>query len=250
MKEICYKNNFITEAICKVEFLNPILELNKALPKDFSEAISDLFPIAESKEITNNKVTITDEGLQNDVDKTVEWSFWNKERNSKIALSKISLFLVQNSYSSYDDFANKFLTTFETLIKAFPDIIFKRFGVRYVNNIKLDEPNPMDWKNYINEKLLSSIYIPDDGSKISRTFHTLEMNYETFNLRFNFGMHNPDYPAIIKQKVFILDMDAYHTGIQKKEEIISSLPVFHAKIQEFFEDSIKEGLREKYLKNG
>ena len=70
-----------------------------------------------------------------------------------------------------------------------------------------------------------------------------------YNLRFNFGIHNPDYPAIIKQKVFILDIDVYHNGIQNKEDIISNSKVFHDKIQEFFEFSITEEFRSKYLNN-
>ena len=45
-------------------------------------------------------------------------------------------------------------------------------------------------------------------------------------------------------------MDAYHNGLQNKEDVISSLPEFHSKIQELFEFSIKDGLREKYLNNG
>lgn len=250
MENICYKKNFITEAIAKVEFLNPIIELDQTLPKEFSDSIVNLFPIAELKEISNNNVTITNSGVQNNIDKGIEWSFWNKDRSKRISLSKNVLLLVQNRYASYDNFADEFLTAFNALCSIYKDLIFRRFGLRYVNNIKLAESEPLNWDNYINDKLTASINIPDDSSHISRTFHNLEMNYENFNLRFNFGIHNPDYPAIIKQKVFILDMDAYHNGLQNKEDVISSLPEFHSKIQELFEFSIKDGLREKYLNNG
>ena len=250
MENICYKKNFITEAIAKVEFLNPIIELDQTLPKEFSDSIVNLFPIAELKEISNNNVTITNSGVQNNIDKGIEWSFWNKDRSKRISLSKNVLLLVQNRYASYDNFADEFLTAFNALCSIYKDLIFRRFGLRYVNNIKLAESETLNWDNYINDKLTASINIPDDSSHISRTFHNLEMNYENFNLRFNFGIHNPDYPAIIKQKVFILDMDAYHNGLQNKEDVISSLPEFHSKIQELFEFSIKDGLREKYLNNG
>jgi uncharacterized protein (TIGR04255 family) len=250
MKNICYNKNFITEAIAKVEFLNPILELDKTLPKYFSDSIVKMFPIAESREIKNNNVTITDSGVQSNVEKGIEWSFWNKDRSRKISLSKDSLLLVQNKYESYDNFAYEFLTAFEALCSAYKELIFRRFGVRYVNNIKLAESEPLNWSAYINDKLTASINIPDDSSHISRTFHNLEMNYENFNLKFNFGIHNPDYPAIIKQKVFILDIDAYHNGVQNKDDIISILPDFHNKIQELFEFSIKEELRKKLKSNG
>lgn len=250
MENICYKRNFISEALAKVEFLNPILELDTTLPKEFSDSIAKLFPIAESKEINNNNVTITDSGVQSNVEKIIEWTFWNKDRSRRISLSRNSLLLVQNKYESYDSFAYEFLTAFDALCITYKELIFRRFGVRYINNIKLLEKNPLEWNDYINEKLIASINIPEDSSHISRTFHNLEMNYDNFNLRFNFGIHNPDYPAIIKQKVFILDMDAYHTGVQNKDDIISSLPEFHNKIQELFEFSITYELREKYLNDG
>ncbi len=71
MENICYKRNFITEALAKVEFLNPILELDKTLPKEFSDSIAKLFPIAESKEVNNNNVTITDSGVKSNVEKNI-----------------------------------------------------------------------------------------------------------------------------------------------------------------------------------
>ena len=251
MKEICYGKNFISEAISKVEFLTPIVELSDSLPKEFSDSIKDSFPIAESKEITNNVVELTDKGAVNKVaEKSTEWTFWNKERNKKILLSNNSILLVQNVYNTYNEFENEFMIAFKSICKIFPDLTFKRYGMRFINNIKIDEKNPLDWGEYINENLIASINIPKDKENISRTFHTLEMNYDVFNLRFNFGIHNPDYPAIIKQKVFILDLDVYHYGIQNSEEIINSMNIFHAKIQEFFEFSITPKFRNKYLNNG
>ena len=136
---------------------------------------------------------------------------------------------------------------FNVLTNIYPKVTYKRFGVRYINNLTINEPNPLKWDEYIDDKLLASIYIPEEQSKISRTFHNLEMNYDDYNLRFNFGIYNPDYPARIKQKGFILDLDAYNSSIQTKDEIITILPVLHQKIQMFFESSIKEEFKNKYL---
>ena len=53
-------------------------------------------------------------------------------------------------------------------------------------------------------------------------------------------MHNPDFPAPIKKKIFILDYDAYCSGILTKDEIFKNLPIFHAEIQRLFESSITD----------
>ena len=249
MESICYKKNFITEAISKIEFLNPITDLDKSLPKTLSDDLKGLFPIAESRTITNNIVDIVGDEVKKRREESTEWNFWNKERKRKITISKNVLMLVQYNYTTFKDFSDEFLTALNSICSIYNELIIKRYGVRYINNIRLKEENPLDWSDYINSELIASINIPKDRERISRTFHNLEMNYQEFNLRFNFGIHNPDYPALIKQKAFVLDMDAYHTGVQNKSDIEDSMPKFHNKIQEFFEFSITENFREKHLNN-
>jgi uncharacterized protein (TIGR04255 family) len=56
-------------------------------------------------------------------------------------------------------------------------------------------------------------------------------------------MHNPDYPALIKQKIFVLDYDAYKTGSLSTEEVNHLIPSLHTKISELFEKSIGDKLR-------
>jgi uncharacterized protein (TIGR04255 family) len=247
MEHICYKRNFITEAICKIDFLNSIEALNENLPKEFSDAVKIHFPIAELRIVTNNNVVISDNEVKNIQENIKEWNFWNKDRTRRIILTKTSLFLAQTRYTTFADFKDEFSIAFNSLCCIYKDLIINRFGVRFVNNIRVLEEAPLSWNDYIAPQLIASIEIPKDKDKISRSFHTLEMTYETYNLRFNYGIHNPDYPAIIKQKVFILDIDVYQVGIQNKEDVIENLPVFQSKIQEFFETSITEKFRKNQL---
>jgi uncharacterized protein (TIGR04255 family) len=59
-------------------------------------------------------------------------------------------------------------------------------------------------------------------------------------------MHNPDYPAPIKKKTFILDYDAYTSGILGKDELDIYISQFHLAIQKLFEGSITEKFRTIY----
>ena len=61
--------------------------------------------------------------------------------------------------------------------------------------------------------------------------------------KFQFGIHNPDYPAQIKRKAFILDYDAYHQGILNIQDLSTSVDEYHNVIQHVFEDNITENLR-------
>ena len=50
--------------------------------------------------------------------------------------------------------------------------------------------------------------------------------------------------VIIKQKQFVLDIDAYFQGALDKEDVTKSFETAHSKIQELFESSITEKTRE------
>ncbi len=97
----------------------------------------------------------------------------------------------------------------------------------------------------MNNKLLSIFNVADDKTKIARAFNNLTLNYDNFKLRFQYGMWNSDFPATIRKKVFILDYDAYDESLWSKDEIIKFLPIFHDKIEQLFEMSIKQALRDK-----
>jgi uncharacterized protein (TIGR04255 family) len=78
----------------------------------------------------------------------------------------------------------------------------------------------------------------------TRVFHNLEVSYDDYNLRFQFGIHNPDYPAPIKHRGFILDYDAYYKGLLEPTDIPNALDNYHKSIQELFEKCITEQTRE------
>lgn len=50
------------------------------------------------------------------------------------------------------------------------------------------------------------------GSRIFRGCFTVEYNFGEIYLKCQFGIANPDYPALIKRRQFILDIDAYSAG--------------------------------------
>lgn len=132
MEEICYRKNFTTEAISKIEFLNLIYVLNKSLHKKFSDDIKVLFPITESRTITNNIVYIKYDRVKKKTEEITECNIWDKQRNRRITLSKNVLMLVQNEYSAYKDFSNEFLVSLNSIHSIYNNLIIKRFGVRYI----------------------------------------------------------------------------------------------------------------------
>jgi uncharacterized protein (TIGR04255 family) len=73
--------------------------------------------------------------------------------------------------------------------------------------------------------------------------HVAELQSGDIDVRFQFGMPNPDYPAVIKRPQFVLDMDAYVKTSHDLGGSVQYIEQAHSLIQELFERSIADKLR-------
>lgn len=242
---VCYKKNFLKEVIVRVDLLSPMNNVAKELPGELSDIASKTFPIAEPREAINREVNFGLEGVATTENKFMEWRFHARDRTKTLTITQNSFFIRYTSYKTYDvvkDDIVKFVDCVDTL---FPGTRVSRIGLRYINAIELKGPGPTRWSPYIASRLLSSFSFPLSGDRaaLSRVFHNIEFAFDSFNLRFLFGIHNPDYPARIRRKIFILDYDAYAHSEETLPAVGSLIDNFHAKIQQYFEHSIKDKLR-------
>lgn len=241
-----YKRNYLKQVIVRIDFLNPIQSLNYELPNELGSVIKNFFPIAEPKDVLARELQFAEDKVDSKETKLKEWNFFATERDKKLTIFENGLIIVFDIYKSFKNLNNTFTNVADVLFKLFKELQIKRVGLRYINRIEMPgEQNLFRWTNYLNKDLLCIFKIPDDKTKITRAFHNIEFNYGSFNVRFQYGMHNPDYPANIKKKIFILDYDAYYEGILTKEEIEEKLPIFHGEIIKLYEKSIVNKLREK-----
>jgi len=245
MENICYKKNPIKEAIARIDFLNFIEEFRDGIPNSIVNKIKSNFPIAESKEIISKELRLEpNKEIKHIERKGFEWNFFSKDRNRRLCITDSSMFIIYFKYEKFETFLQEYKLALNAIFEYKHDIQIKRFGVRYINNINFIEGDPLEWETYLSKNLLCIFEIPKNKKLTSRAFHNLELNCGDYNVRFQYGMHNPDYPAPIKKKEFILDLDAYYGGIMSKEDIEDFFPKFHYTIQELFENSITENYRQ------
>lgn len=246
LDNICYKRNFLSEVIIRLDFLSPLLSIKTKLPIEIkSSAIRD-FPIAEPIPMHSQEYMLSGkEFVEKQKTSFIEWQFRDKDRTKLLAFSPNFLYVKCTNYINFDSFSDDFLRFIDDFFNVFSDVQVSRIGLRYINNVSVDGINPLDWKGIINRNLISLFSFEPDIKHLSRLIQVLEYSYEKFNLRFQCGMHNPDYPAIIKRKLFVLDYDAYFKGLIEQSEIPGYISILHDKIQSLFELSIDENLREK-----
>lgn len=249
-QNVCYKKNFLREVIARIDFLNPLYDLDSALPKGLSDAALRIFPITEPREAVEKEISLTPEGIASSEQRIKQWEFHGKDRNKKVTIGRQVFLVSYKHYQTYELLRSEFMTVFERLLDEFEGQVQpSRIGLRYVNAIETaeDASNPLDWAAYINPKLLCAFDFPaeNDRKSVSRLITNFEVAFNDFSLRTILGMPNPDYPAPIRRKLFVLDFDAYTQTYVEPRGIGSLLDNFHESIQKYFELSITEGLRNK-----
>jgi uncharacterized protein (TIGR04255 family) len=247
-----YANNRLKHVIIKVDFNNR-LPIDDNLPKNILEAAQTTFPFLEPISAPHSEIKMFPEGAKvTNVEQGINWIFYGVNREKVLSIKregahreKTSLSIDHFEYKSFNVFKEEFISIFNAFMEVFPESQIGRVGLRYVNNIDLNEKNPLNWNKYIHANLLSSLKFIDDKKFISRVFNNLEMKYEDMSIKFQYGMHNPDYPSPIKKKIFTLDYDVYYISAFDKSEVPVVLERYHDQIISLFERSIKDGLRAK-----
>lgn len=244
-EKICYKHNYLASVIARIDLLLPNPNLSNGLPKDVLDKINEYFPIPEPKTKIQQELQLSTRMIKRDTQKIVEWNFHGNEREKTFTVVPNAIFAKWTKYKSYEDFKNEFTQIAIMFFKHYKESHLNRIGIRAINEINITDDNPLDWKKYINNLLLHHFEFGPDIASFSRVFHNIEYNYKDYNFRFQFGMHNPDYPSIITKKIFILDFDAYYRGLFDPTQINDYCDKFHDKIQEYFELCITDELRTK-----
>lgn len=241
---IHYKKNFLSEVIARVDLINPIEELQEQLPTKLKSQAMREFPIEEPQETIQRQFQVTPRTFSSQDLKGMVWNFHGRERHKTLTIIPNAVFVKYVKFDKYETLENDLTEFLSAFFSVYEEAEPGRLGLRYINNIEIPNGNPLQWEDYLNRTMLHLFQFYPHSEALARVFHVVEFNFDEFNLKYQFGMHNPDYPATIRRKIFILDMDAYYQGLHDPHDIRSSLLKFHYRIQELFEMSITDKLRE------
>lgn len=175
------------------------------------------------------------------------WQFHSNKRDRYVEIGPSSLLINYTTYDCFEHLLSDFLPAAEHFLQPVQKLNIHRLGLRYIDSFDFsDESNPTEWSKFIRDDLLTTFNLADDRKTISRAFNILEFNYGDTNLRFQYGMPNPDYPAKIKKKLYVLDWDAYSMNLGLRiRDIKGYLARYHEKINTAFEEVITDSLRKK-----
>lgn len=239
-----YEKNFLSNVIVRADFDTPIYSLTDEMPAKLGSVCTEYFPIGEPRTFYIQDIQFNKKRSSINSSSGKEWIFHSKDMNTKLTITFEHMTIEYLKYRSFQELFSNFKYILEGIFSFYKELQIKRLGLRYVNKVLLGGDDPLEWSGYLNEDLLSIFKIPPNKKKLARILNDLILNNDDYMLRFRYGVYNENFPAIITNKQFILDYDAYYTGNLNEQEIAELLPTFHDSIESLFEDSITEKLRE------
>jgi len=240
-----YKTNYLTQVIAQIQVVNPLATADRAPEKGLSELIVKSFPVEQHKNVQQSQLLITPEGTAAASTKLTRiLTYFAQQRKKQVQITEDALTLIYHSFRSSQPFKRDFLSLVDRVFEVYPDVQVKRLGMRFIDDIDLkSEKNPTDWRQYLNPNLLGAFDLAPDRGNIIRAFHVLEWKQGDVFVRFQYGMHNPDHPAPIRQKLFRLDTDAYVSGLLTLDAIKDYWQTLHEAAHLTFESVITDDFR-------
>ena len=240
-----YQKNFLSNVVFKLDF--PTLsDYGFEKIKEFQKSIKKEFQILEEQKgiMIEHKLKGT-EPIEYKTTEMLKWVFFNKTKTRIISFENNNIIVEFKEYTHFEEYFKIVDLVTKSLFQLFPSIVSTRLGVRYINQINLEEKLPFKWDNLLNKSLLDSMNFISNKKDMSRYITSIELNKEDYRLRFQYGIANSLYPNPIIKKEFVLDYDCFtFESLEKPEEILGKVKEFNEVISNMFEKSIEDGLRE------
>jgi len=242
-----YRKDCLAQVIARIDFASPLPLTKKGPSAGVVTALKKDFPIPELEVKQLKEISVAlDANPKQTIREIREWNYHSKSRNKKAVITADCMILEYTKYEGFNVLRSDFLKIVNALFAAFNDLQVRRLGLRYIDKILLKEPKPTVWGHYLDKNLLASFNLVDDRRTIVRVFHVLEQKFDDESrMRFQFGMPNPDYPAAVHRKEFVLDTDAFCDLLLGRDEVENFLDIFHTRCIERFEQLISDPLRKK-----
>lgn len=235
-----YEKNTLATVVFRVDFAEQINTDNEKI----REKCQVDFPFIQSENVSEQTIntTIDEKGeanVERQINKYINVTYSNRQMNRKVVISPKFFTIELQDYISYEDTKSKYMSIFSIIREENPNVIIKRIGMRYINQIDLSVIKKSARDKYVRASLLNNPLENNiEGAKLSRTQNLMEIMIDDFRVRCVTGYFNPDFPAEIKRYVATLDYDAYIHGNADVTEVGQYLDKFHDAIQSLFEGSI------------
>lgn len=250
-KSAKYKNSFISQVICRIDFLEVIpteeifdttiiSEITRNFTRKEMDQIIKFNFMNVNAQANHSSPTVSGTSIDG-----VQQTYTTTDGKNKIILSNKFFIAEFNNYQTFDDFMDKIKNIITTIYQK-RVITAERTGFRFIN--LFDSEKMKISKNMFIPAVANAlvpIITPDDEELVPiRSMHLSEYRSENLNINFRFGLYNKTFPGKITSNDFVLDFDCFtNQGFQTAGDLLRCVEFGHEKIQYLFENSITAKLR-------
>ena len=228
--------NFLRQVILRLEFLGEIDRSQQVLD-DINRAVSDILPDFETRDIVSVEMTIDQAQKTTQERRYKSFSLRNNTTNNSLVLEPSAIIFDLKKYNNYEELKGLVQRVIRNLGEQTPSIKVSKIGLRYINQIIIDDGDPFDWTKLIKEPLICSLDFIKDRSELSRSVGVMELNKSDYYVRFQYGWFNSEFPNPIAKKEFLLDYDCYSKNETDISSIIGQIYILHEEIKNLFDQS-------------
>lgn len=242
-----YSRNFITKVIFRLDY-DEISSIENVSTDILRGKFSELFLSYEQEKFFVSTIQVN-KGLQDPVtNESKLWLMKNEDAQEILAINKDFLTYEVSSYKNFTSFFSNIKQIFSKLQELHPSQAFNKIGLRYINEIKLNESNPLDWKQYIHSELISPLnfFSAKDGD-LSKELVQLSLNKSDFSVGLVIGMWNSEYPNPITKKELIMDIDCRTLVPIEASEVLAKTTELNAFATEVFERATSDEFKSRLL---
>lgn len=241
-QDICYAKNYLSEVICRLDFADQMKVFNSTMPREVYSVVRKYYPIAEPQEVVGAQFQvnpISGTVINNMVSKN--WIFWARNKESSCSIDSTRVVFSVKKYSVFDSLYKAVSEIMRVILDLNPDCQGKRLGLRYINSLPMKEP-----EYRIADKYFKALDIMRNDDTL-RLYTQMVYYVPETDIRVNlqYGYPNPDFPAKLKNRSFLIDTDAFYQGILFSEDIDEMVMNMHTEAQKCFENMITDSFRKE-----
>lgn len=247
-----FKRNFLTNVVLRIDFAEPVNGFNSEYFQKFKDNFKNLYSDVEfqTRLLQSVELNFTDEQAKNNI-KTIGnlgiFKFTNNKQT--IEFDPMHFTLDRSDYTNFPEF----IKTFEQglgIIKVehkIPEI--KRVGLRFINIIKDESIKEIvDWPDYINESYLPKFDytlkpITDSNYTLRRNINDFYFSDGDFIVHLRLGIWNANFPSIITDNEFVVDIDCFSTILTNDEVMLKKVANMDHAAFKLFDHVIKEKMK-------
>lgn len=245
-------------ALCQVRFSSMLSVTDPASLAAFQRAIQSKYPIGVPVQEVELFIGIepNESEIRREQRRSPQYQFTDQDDNWKIVLSQDFLTLETRNYEHFDDFLAHLREALDALVQHIQPTVVTRLGLRYINEIRSNSLNSMDWSDIIQQDLLGPVAVSElveNTSQVASMQQLLLRYPDDLGINIQHGLipsgttiqlRPKEEPP--KQAFYLLDYDVYREFplprglLMNTEAICHHVEIYHTMIYRLFRWSVSE----------